>query len=147
MPLEQIDAALEKCKEIGITNILALRGDPPAGHERWTAVEGGFHNAIDLVRHIKNKHGDYFCIAVAAYPETHLECEDPELDVQRLKEKLDAGADFAITQMFFDVQIYVDFVNKCRRAGIVQPIIPGILPIMTYTGFKRMTEFCQTKVP
>ncbi len=103
--------------------------------------------ATDLVRFIRAEFGDYFCICVSGYPEGHLECASLEDDLQRLKEKVDAGADFIITQLFYDVQLFLDFVRKCRDIGIAVPIIPGIMPIQNYPGFTRMTGFCKTKVP
>eukprot|EP00921_Rhytidocystis_pertsovi_P021460 GHVQ01034260.1.p1 GENE.GHVQ01034260.1~~GHVQ01034260.1.p1 ORF type:complete len:528 (+),score=29.25 GHVQ01034260.1:450-2033(+) len=147
MPLDLIDRALKDCMEAGITNILALRGDPPADQEKWTAVDGGFNYAIDLVKHIKKEHGDYFCVAVAGYPEGHLESTSKEDDLQRLKDKVDAGADFIITQLFYDLTEFYDFVTNARALGITCPIIPGIMPIQSYAGFKKMTGLCNTKVP
>lgn len=157
MPVEQLDGALARCKEAGVTNILALRGDPPKGQENFTAVEGGFACALDLVKHIRAKYGDFFGIAVAGYPEAHPDVivlddeakmkENYDKDVAYLKEKCDAGADLVVTQLFYDVSLYFQFVKDCRAAGITVPIIPGIMPIMTYGGFKRMTSFCKTKVP
>eukprot|EP01132_Coremiostelium_polycephalum_P010947 gene10947-13406_t len=146
MPVEQIIEALEKAKATGIKNILALRGDPPRGEE-WKKIEGGFANASDLVRFIRQKYGDYFGIAVAAYPEGHSDCTSIEDDLRYLKEKVDCGADLIITQMFYDVDLFIAFVKKCRDIGITCPIIPGIMPIHTYAGFKRMTTLCKTVVP
>ena len=157
MPVEQLDGALARCREAGVTNILALRGDPPKGQETFAAVEGGFACALDLVKHIRAGHGDFFGIAVAGYPEAHPDAivlddeakmaENYAKDVAYLKEKCDAGADLVVTQLFYDVALYFQFVKDCRAAGITVPIIPGIMPIMTYGGFKRMTSFCKTKVP
>lgn len=124
-----IDEALKKCVKYGVRNILALRGDPPKGEERWTAVEGGFKNAADLVRYIRKSYGDHFCICVAGYPETHLEAENPEKDLEYLKQKIEAGSDLIITQLFYDTQKFFDFVQRCRNIGITVPIIPGIMPI------------------
>jgi len=106
-----------------------LRGDPPKGEEKWTACEGGFSYASDLVTYIRNKYGDHFCIGVAGYPETHLEAESSEKDIQNLKHKIDCGADLIITQLFYDNEKYLSFVQKCRDIGIQVPIIPGIMPI------------------
>jgi len=147
MPRDKVDQALAAAKEAGITNILALRGDPPHGSTEWAKCEGGFEFACDLVKYIKEQYGDFFCIGVAGYPEKHLEADNFEDDIVHLKEKVDAGGQFIVTQMFYDVSIFKSFVETCRKAGIVVPIIPGILPIQTYAGFKRMTEFCQTVVP
>lgn len=108
MEKEKVVQALERCKEVGIRNILALRGDPPKGQERWEAVEGGFQCALDLVRYIRQEFGDYFGIGVAGYPEAHPDVivEDPKemeenywKDIRYLKEKIDAGADFVVTQV------------------------------------------------
>jgi methylenetetrahydrofolate reductase (NADPH) len=119
-------------------------------------VEGGFACALDLVRHIRARHGDAFGIAVAGYPEAHPDAivDDPAAmeaayarDLAYLKEKVDAGADLVVTQLFYDVSKFTKFEADCRAAGITVPIIPGIMPIMTYGGFKRMTSFCKTYVP
>mmetsp|Transcript_18619 Transcript_18619/g.45775 ORF Transcript_18619/g.45775 Transcript_18619/m.45775 type:complete len:601 (+) Transcript_18619:143-1945(+) len=153
---ESIAEALKKAKENGIQNILALRGDPPKGEENWTATAGGFANAVDLVKFIRAEYGDYFGISVAGYPEGHIDWfkETPEIskehywkDMLYLKDKCDAGADCIITQLFYDVDIYEQWVKDCRSVGITVPIIPGIMPINTYGGFDRMTGFCKTKVP
>jgi len=146
MPVEKITTALEEAKANGIKNILALRGDPPRG-EDWKKIEGGFAHAVDLVKHIRKVHGDYFGIVVAGYPEGHVDANSYEEDLQHLKEKIDAGADAVITQLFYDVDIFLKFVEDCRRIGITAPIIPGIMPIQTYGGFQRMTTFCKTIIP
>eukprot|EP00296_Roombia_truncata_P000220 JP435885.1.p1 GENE.JP435885.1~~JP435885.1.p1 ORF type:complete len:304 (-),score=141.86 JP435885.1:279-1190(-) len=147
MQIERAYDALEKAKAAGIQNILALRGDPPAGQEKWEVTEGGFANGVDLVKYIREKYGDYFSIAVAGYPEGHIEAESYEKDLQYLKEKVDAGADMVITQLFYDVDLFLKWVQDCRDIGIKVPIIPGIMPINTYGGFTRMTGFCKTKIP
>jgi methylenetetrahydrofolate reductase (NADPH) len=146
MPRVQIDAALRQAKEAGIQNILALRGDPPRGEE-WKKVEGGFGHAVDLVKYIRAEYGDYFGIGVAGYPEVHADAESREKDLEYLKAKVDAGADFIITQLFYDTSIFLQFVNDCRALGITCPILPGMMPIQTYGGFKRMTTLCKTFVP
>lgn len=147
MHKDMIDHALKVCKDNGIQNILALRGDPPKGQERWEAVEGGFSHAVDLVRYIRQEYGDYFGIGVAGYPEGHLDNEDKEADLMFLKEKIDAGADYIITQLFYDVDLLIDFVARCRAIGITCPILPGVMPLHTYAGWKRMTTLCKTAVP
>eukprot|EP00922_Rhytidocystis_sp_ex-Travisia-forbesii_P055804 GHVS01082627.1.p1 GENE.GHVS01082627.1~~GHVS01082627.1.p1 ORF type:complete len:639 (-),score=90.35 GHVS01082627.1:426-2342(-) len=147
MPQQMIDTTLQECKQAGIVNILALRGDAPTDQEEWTAVEGGFQYAADLVKHIRKIYGDFFCIAVAGYPEGHLENPDKQDDLRRLKEKVDAGADFIITQLFYDTTEFFHFVDSARAIGIKCPIIPGIMPIQSFNGFKKMTAFCKTKVP
>jgi methylenetetrahydrofolate reductase (NADPH) len=143
--LEKINYALDTAKEAGIKNILALRGDPPSGQE-WS-TKSPFKTACDLVTYIRKSYGDYFCIAVAGYPEGHIDNPDKESDILFLKQKVDAGADYIITQLFYDVDNYLNWVQKCRDIGITVPIIPGIMPIQTYNGFKRMTGLCKTIIP
>jgi methylenetetrahydrofolate reductase (NADPH) len=183
MPVETIHAALQNCKAAGITNILALRGDPPVGQDAWVATEGGFNCALDLVRYIKKEYGDYFCVSVAGYPEGHPSsmtvveggvaalsptelqrcsvevddagkevvtvCRDVDYakEIAYLKEKVDAGAGAIITQMFFDTEVFGFFQQACKNVGIHVPIIPGIMCISNYGGFKRMSGFCKTRVP
>lgn len=147
MPREKIDKALADCKAHGIRNILALRGDPPRGQETWTSVETGFSYAVDLVRYIRQQYGDYFCIGVAAYPEGHIENPDKEADLVFLKEKVDAGADYIVTQLFYDVDLYLNWIKRIREMGISIPVLPGIMIIQSYGGFKRMTTLSKTLVP
>lgn len=147
MPRVKIDAALKRLKDEGVTNILALRGDPPRGEQRWEQCEDGFSYASDLVRYIRDKYDTYFGIAVSGYPEGHLEAESKEADIINLKKKVDAGADFIVTQLFYDCDEFFAFVDRCRAIGIACPIIPGILPVHNYERFRRFTDFCRTKVP
>ncbi|XP_023545804.1 methylenetetrahydrofolate reductase 2-like [Cucurbita pepo subsp. pepo] len=156
MPVEKIDHALQTIKSNGIQNVLALRGDPPHGQDKFVQIEGGFACALDLVKHIREKYGDYFGITVAGYPEAHPDVigsngvatlEGYQSDLAYLKRKFDAGADLIVTQLFYDTDIFLKFVNDCRQIGITCPIVPGIMPINNYKGFIRMTEFCKTKVP
>ncbi|KAE8789233.1 putative methylenetetrahydrofolate reductase [Hordeum vulgare] len=156
MPVEKIDNALDTIKNNGIQNVLALRGDPPHGQDKFVQVAGGFSCALDLVQHIRAKYGDYFGITVAGYPEAHPEVilgedgateEAYSKDLAYLKRKVDAGADVIVTQLFYDTDIFLKFVNDCRQIGITCPIVPGIMPINNYKGFVRMTGFCKTKIP
>jgi len=156
MPKEKLDEAMFVIKSHGLQNILALRGDPPKGQETFTAVKGGFSCALDLIKYIREKHGDYFGIGIAGYPEAHPDVisEDPEQmekaywsDIEYLKKKVDAGGEFIVTQLFYDVDKFIKFVADCKKVGITVPIVPGIMPLMTYGGFKRMTGFCKTYVP
>ena len=227
MDASVIRDALQKCKEGGIRNIVALRGDPPEGESEWTATEGGFTCALDLVRYMRKEFGDFFGIAVAGYPEGHPNAitdlseeevgsmtesekrrcsvingvtavckdEDYKKEMDYLKEKVDAGAgksraervaihfwirtpevdltvrvskmpspvfshrlfrhshdvcdetDLIITQMFFDVEVFQIFVKDCRDHGIHCPIIPGLMCINAYAGFRKMIGFCKTRVP
>merc|ERR1719327_2015560 len=153
MPKEKLKEALDTCKENGICNILALRGDPP-GHlekgsdsEGFKVCEGGFAYATDLVKYIRAEFGDYFCIAVAGYPEGHLEATSFDDDMKHLKEKVDAGADLIVTQLFYDNASFLEYVDKCKKMGVTIPILPGIMPIQSYAGFNKMTTLCKTKVP
>lgn len=112
--------------------------------EEWKAAVDGFEHAIDLVKFIRQQYGDYFSITVAGYPEGHpdgylADKISYEEELANLKAKVDAGADVIITQMFFDVDLFLKFVKKCRDAGIMVPIVPGILPLMSYNGFQKMT--------
>merc|ERR1719160_509429 len=149
MEKEALHRALTTCKENGICNILALRGDPPAGVNagEWKAVEGGFAYAVDLVKYIREEFGDYFCVAVAGYPEGHLEAESKDADLKYLKEKVDAGGEMIITQLFYDIEEFTNFTKACKDLGISVPILPGIMPIQSYSGFCRMTTLCKTKLP
>merc|ERR1719313_3160567 len=140
---------LQRCKEKGLCNILALRGDPPANASEWTATEGGFSHAVDLVRFIRKEFGDYFCIGVAAYPEGHIDADSFDKDLQYYKEKVDAGADFGVTQLFYDTNLYFEFLKKSHALGVPKSfdVFPGIMPIQSYAGFRRMTGLCKTFVP
>jgi methylenetetrahydrofolate reductase (NADPH) len=133
----------------GCRNILALRGDPPAGKDDWEAVEGGFEHGVDLVRYIRKEYGDYFDIAVAGYPQTQmLPPEERAQEMTWLKEKVDAGANLIFTQMFYDADMFIDWVHTARAAGITVPIIPGIMPIQTWNGFLRAaTAIAKTIIP
>ncbi|CAG8452615.1 6780_t:CDS:10 [Paraglomus occultum] len=142
-----IKEALNDAKDNGIQNILALRGDPPRGQEYWSSCDSGFNYALDLVKFIRREYGDYFCIGVAGYPEGHPDSDDKQQDLRFLKEKVDAGADFIITQMFFDVDIFVKWEKECRKIGITVPIIPGIMPIQGYNSFRRIINLCKVYVP
>lgn len=148
MPKEKVDIALREAKASGCRNILALRGDPPMGQDEWEAVEGGFVHGVDLVRHIRKEYGDYFDIAVAGFPQhQELPTAERDLEIQWLKEKIDAGANFIFTQMFYDVEIFISWVKTVRAAGITVPIVPGIAPIQTWNGFIKSTTLSRTSIP
>ncbi|KAF8637613.1 hypothetical protein AX17_002682 [Amanita inopinata Kibby_2008] len=148
MPKEKVDIALREAKQHGCRNILALRGDPPMGKEEWEAVEGGFVYGIDLVKHIRHEYGDYFDIAIAGFPQHMLlPPEERDQEMKWLKEKIDAGANFIFTQMFYDVEIFISWVKAVRAAGITIPIVPGIAPIQTWNGFMRATSLAKTVIP
>lgn len=148
MPKEKVDIALRDAKLHGCRNILALRGDPPAGQDEWSSVEGGFEHGIDLVRHIRKVYGDYFDIAVAGFPQTAtLPPAEFAQEIAYLKEKIDAGCNLIFTQMFYEIDIFITWVKAIRAAGITVPIIPGINPIQTWNGFIRATQLAQTIIP
>ena len=109
--------------------------------------DSGFTHAHELVSFIKAEFGDWFGIAVAGHPEGHFEGESIDEDLKFLKQKIDKGGDFICTQFFYDVDVFKNYVDKCRGAGITCPIIPGIMPIQSYSSFCRMTQFCRSKVP
>ncbi|RFU28279.1 hypothetical protein B7463_g8059, partial [Scytalidium lignicola] len=147
MGREKVDEALRNAYKAGCTNILALRGDPPREKEKWEATEGGFQYAKDLVKYIRETYGYHFDIGVAGYPEGCDDQDDPELLIEHLKEKVDAGASFIVTQMFYDVDNFVDWVSKVRAKGIDVPIIPGIMPISTYASFLRRCNHMNCRIP
>ncbi|KAJ3824927.1 methylenetetrahydrofolate reductase-domain-containing protein [Lentinula raphanica] len=145
-----VDEVLRAAKDNGIENILALRGDPPKGKEEWMPVDTNFQHAIDLVKYIKS-HPDFsssFCIGVAAYPEGHPDhLLDEETELSYLKAKVDAGADFIITQLFYDEDRFIPWYKKVREKGINQPILPGMMPIQTYQSFVRLIKLTGSKIP
>ena len=140
-----IERILGGIRTAGIENIVALRGDPPQGQESFAPPPGGYRHAIDLVGHIRRAGG--FGVAVAAYTEKHPEAPDAAADLQRFREKVDAGADIAITQLFYDNRHYWNFVERARALGIGIPIVPGILPILSLGQVKRITGMCGASVP
>jgi methylenetetrahydrofolate reductase (NADPH) len=141
----ELRATLDQMAAAGIDNVLALRGDPPAGEGEWTATEGGLEYSSQLVDLIA---ADYpFAIGAACFPETHIHAVSPEEDLAHLAEKVRAGVDFLITQLFFDNALYFDFLARARAAGIEVPIIPGILPITHIGQVERMTQMCGATLP
>lgn len=142
---EELTRILEQIRAQGIDNIVALRGDPPAGETEFVPPPGGFRYANQLVEHINQV--DRFGIAVAGYPEKHLEAPDFESDLRHLKRKVDAGADVVITQLFYDNSHFHSFVERCRHSGITQPIIPGLLPILGLPQIRRITDMCGSTIP
>jgi len=144
--VDDLRAYLREAWDLGIENIVALRGDPPRGEKAFTAVEGGFTYANELVALIASEFPQ-FGIAVAGYPEKHLEAPSPEVDLENLKRKVDAGADIVITQLFYDNDDYFRFRDRCQAAGITVPIVPGILPVTNLAQIKRITSLCAAKLP
>jgi methylenetetrahydrofolate reductase (NADPH) len=142
---EDLRATLDHMRKSGIQNVLALRGDPPAGQDEWTATEGGLSYSRELIELIR---GDYdFAIGAACFPETHIHASSPASDLRYCKEKVDAGARFLITQLFFDNAVYYDFVARARDIGIEVPIIPGIMPVTDLGQLKRFTSLCGATIP
>ncbi len=144
---EELGLILAKLETAGVRNVLALRGDPPKGQSAFTPVDGGFRHASDLIAFIREAHGHNLCLGGAAYPEKHIECGNPAVDLNNLKRKADAGLDFLITQLFFDNRHYWEFVERARAAGIAIPIIPGIMPITNAAQVERFTVSCGAALP
>ena len=140
---EEIGNLLQLYRALGCDRIVALRGDLPSGMARM----GDFRFATDLVRFIREEHGDDFRIEVGCYPETHPQAEDALADLRHFKAKVDAGAHSAITQYFYNADAYFRFVDDARRLGIEVPIIPGIMPISNFSQLRRFSEACGAEIP
>ena len=143
--VDELRSTLDQMAEIGIENVLALRGDPAQGATEWTRTEGGLEYSRELVELISDEYP--FAIGAAAFPETHIDAVSAEADLGHLKEKVDAGADFLVTQLFFDNGAYFDFVRRAREIGIEVPIIPGVMPISNLAQLQRMTTLCGATIP
>jgi methylenetetrahydrofolate reductase (NADPH) len=141
----ELRETLDLMRDAGLDNVLALRGDPPKGETAWAATEGGLSYSRELIELIRDEYD--FAIGAACFPEVHIHATDAESDLRYLKEKVDAGARFLITQMFFDNRAYYDFVARARDIGIDVPIIPGIWPITSASQIKRVTEMCGARIP
>ncbi|MBU2590987.1 MAG: methylenetetrahydrofolate reductase [NAD(P)H] [Nitrospinae bacterium] len=142
---DDITKVLDAYRDAGVANILALRGDPPAGSREFKASEGGYRHASELVSHIKKNYD--FCIGVAGYPEGHPESKSIDEDIRNLKLKVDAGGDFIVTQLFFNNDDFFRFEEMVRQAGIEVPIIPGIMPITNFGQIERFTSMCGASIP
>ncbi len=142
----ELETIAREWHQAGYRNVMALRGDPPRGFSQFRPAPNGFSHAAELVALLKSEYPD-FCCGVAGYPEAHPESVSPEADVRHLKAKLDAGAAFVTTQLFFDNRHYADFVKRCRKAGITQPILPGLLPVISLKQVQRMCAMCKTALP
>jgi methylenetetrahydrofolate reductase (NADPH) len=141
----ELRETLDEMQRAGIDNVLALRGDPPEGHEDWVKTEGGLEYSHELVELIA---GSYpFAIGAACFPETHIHATSPQADLEYLAEKVAAGVDFLITQLFFDSALYFDFIERARAIGITVPIIPGIMPITHAGQVERMAKMCGASIP
>ena len=142
---EEIHEVLERLEAEGVENIIALRGDPPRGSTKFVPTPGGFQHATDLLRHIKSNFK--FGVAAACYPEGHTESVDLDTDLKYVKQKVDNGADFLVTQLFYDNRYFFDFVERARAGGIDVPIIPGVLPVLNSSQVRRFTVLSGSKIP
>jgi methylenetetrahydrofolate reductase (NADH) len=140
---EEIGALLDHYRELGCSRIVALRGDLPSG----MASPGDFRYASDLVAFIRSRHDGYFHIEVACYPECHPQSDHAQDDLRHFKTKVDAGADGAITQYFFNADAYFRFVDEARRAGVTIPIVPGVMPIANFAQLRRFSDMCGAEIP
>jgi len=129
----------------GIKNVLALRGDPPKGETAFVPAAGGFAYASELIAMLKRNYD--FCVGAACYPETHVEATSPEADLDNLKRKVDAGAEFLVSQLFLDNDAYFEFAARARRAGVEVPIVPGLMPVTNFEQTRRFTAMCGATIP
>jgi len=141
-----VAALLARYRDAGIKRIVALRGDLPAT-AMSPAAPGEFHYASELVTFIRQTHGDAFQIEVAAYPEMHPQAPSPAVDFENFRRKVEAGADTALTQLFYNADAYFDFVVRCQKAGITIPIVPGIMPITSFANAVRFCNGCGADLP
>jgi methylenetetrahydrofolate reductase (NADPH) len=144
-PRERLVEILAEVQASGIQNVLALRGDPPRGETAWQPHPGGLSYSVELIRLIKESFD--FCVGAAGFPEVHLDAPDRTSDLQYAKAKTEAGAEFLITQLFFDNEVYFQYVDDARAVGIEVPIIPGIMPITNYGQIHRFTDMCGATIP
>lgn len=143
---QRIASFMSGLQEAGVSNVLALRGDPPRGETEFVPDSEEFQHGSDLVSFIRERF-PAMSIGVAGYPEKHPEAVNMDEDLRHLQHKVACGADFIITQLFFDNEVYFDFVSKARALGITIPIIPGVLPVQNLAALKRMLSFCGASVP
>ncbi len=142
---DELAAVLDQLAAAGVENVLALRGDPPRGAATFQATKGGFAHADELVAFVRE--GWDFCVGAACYPEVHPEAESAEADLEHLVGKVQAGADFLITQLFFDNARYFEFEARARAAGVDVPILPGIMPVTHVQQIDRFVKMCGASVP
>eukprot|EP01135_Chromosphaera_perkinsii_P004436 Nk52_evm14s281 gene=Nk52_evmTU14s281 len=148
--LDYLRGVLDKARDLGIRNILALRGDKPTSASRSNRKKEsseGLSSALDLVKFIRENYGDFFCIGVAAYPEGHPEANSYHEDLEYLKKKIDAGANFVISQFCYDVDIFLHFFKDCKELGIDVPIVAGLMPISNYHTFNRICSLAKVQIP
>ena len=147
-PKSQVTGVLRTLRDGGIENIIALAGDPPDGVEAdWTAHPEGYHHSRDLVQSALALEDDWFSVAVAGFPEVHPRAKSRASDLRYLKEKVDAGADAVITQLFFDNDDYTRYVEDVRALGVTVPIVPGMLPIQSAAQARRFAAMCGSRIP
>ncbi len=144
-PVEGLRAILDAMRDVGIENVLALRGDPPRGETEWKAHPGGLKYSTELAKLIGENYD--FAIGAACFPEVHPEAPDMAHDLKFLKDKVASGVGFLITQLFYDNELYFDFVDEARAAGINVPIVPGIMPVTNFGQIKRITQMCGATIP
>lgn len=142
---DELNEVLERLDRSGIDNVIALRGDPPRGEEGFVPVEGGFQHATELLKHIRQNFD--FGLAAGCYPEGHTESLDLTTDLDHTRQKVDEGADFLVSQLFYDNTDFFKFLDRAEKAGINVPIIPGILPILSTGQIRRFTALCGAKLP
>jgi methylenetetrahydrofolate reductase (NADPH) len=140
---EQLKDILDEYKSQGVKRIVTLRGDMPSG----TVCHGDFNYAIELVKFIREQYGNHFSLEVAAYPEVHPQARSASKDLQHFKDKVNAGANSAITQYFYNIDSYYYFVDNCEKAGLNLPIVPGIMPITNFSNLARFSESCGAEIP
>lgn len=146
--IEGLETILQRFADAGIENVLALRGDPPQGEATFTPAPGGLRSSAELAAFIRAYPASReFGIGASCFPEIHPEAASSEADIAFLAEKVEAGAEFLISQLFFDNQVYFDWLGEVRGAGIDVPIIPGILPILTRAGLHRFCGVCDARIP
>ncbi|MGH2905628.1 MAG: methylenetetrahydrofolate reductase [NAD(P)H] [Solirubrobacterales bacterium] len=143
--VDELREVLDEIAATGVENIIALRGDPPAGEDTFVKTAGGLGNGDELIKLISDNYD--FCVAGACYPELHPEAVSAEDDLAHAVDKVKNGASFLVTQLFFDNDAYFDYVDRARAAGIDVPIIPGIMPIGGYEQIKRFTRICGATIP
>jgi len=143
---DELNVVADQLHAGGYRNIMTLRGDPPKGQHEFVPYHDGLRYGSDLVALLKARHPE-FCLGVGGYPEKHPEAPSAEVDLDNLKRKVDAGASFITTQLFFDNDVYYRFVEKCRARGITIPIVPGIMPVLSLKQIKRFTDMCGAHLP
>ena len=144
---EDLKQVLDRLVEAGVENVLALRGDPPKGEKAFQYTEGGFRYANELTSFIREQYDGQLCIGGACYPEKHVESVNPAVDLANLKRKVRDGAQFVVSQLFFDNRRYFEFVEYARDNGVDVPIIPGIMPITNANNIEKMTSMCGVSLP